>query len=145
ATAEAAQQAGFTVALIGVGGLQNVIDRVPSDTRLLRLAGAEHVALSAPSGVSIETHIVYEAVALNLPKDVRNLDEMGLRVLLHSAAAARQFDREAHRLALRRDQITLFAIGPRVASAAGKGWADIHVAESPNDRVMLELVRARCI
>lgn len=145
ATADAARDAGFTLAHVGTGGLQNVLDHVPSGTRLLRLAGAQHVPLELPSGVSVETRIAYKAVPLELPEPLRALQELGLTVLLHSAAAARQFDSEARRMALHRARITLIAIGPRVASAAGKGWADIHVCETPNDRAMLELAQARSI
>jgi len=144
-TAEAAREAGFEIASVGTGGLQNVIDTVPSRTTLLRLTGAEHVSLEPPEGVSVETRIVYEAVPLELPEPLRALQGLGLTVLLHSAAAARQFDSEAHRLALHRQRITLIAIGPRVASAAGKGWADIHVSNVPNDCAMLEMAQSRCI
>jgi uroporphyrinogen-III synthase len=145
ATADAAKEAGFTIASIGTGGLQKVLNDVPANTRLLRLAGAEHVPLNPPEGVTVETRIVYEAEPLELPEPLRALQDLEPIVLLHSAAAARQFDHEAQRLALHRSRITLIAIGPRVASAAGKGWADIHVSETPNDRAMLELARARCI
>ena len=145
ATAEAAEAAEFAVASTGAGGLQNVLDRVPAGTKLLRLAGAEHVPLEPPQGVSVETRIVYEAVPMELPEPLRALQELGLTVLLHSAAAARQFDAEARRMALHRRRISLIAIGPRVAEAAGTGWADIHVCESPNDAAMLELAQAMCI
>lgn len=145
ATAEAAQDAGFTIASVGTGGLQNVLDEVPAGAKLLRLAGAEHVPLEAPEGVSVDTRIAYEAVPLELPEPLRALQELGLTVLLHSAAAARQFDAEAQRMALHRGRISLITIGPRVASAAGKGWADIHVSRAPNDSAMLELARAQSI
>ncbi|WP_298334390.1 uroporphyrinogen-III synthase [uncultured Erythrobacter sp.] len=145
ATAEAAREAGFAIASIGTGGLQNVLDTVRSETTLLRLAGAEHVPLEPPSGVNLETRIVYKAVSLELPEPLRALQDLGLTVLLHSAAAARQFDNEARRMALHRQRISLVTIGPRVASAAGKGWADIHVSDAPNDRAMLELARSASI
>lgn len=144
-TADAARTAGFEVASVGTGGLQNVLDHVPAGTRLLRLAGAEHVPLEAPYGVTIETAITYAALPLELPEPLRALQELGLTVLLHSAAAARQFDAETRRLALHRSRINLVVIGPRVAEAAGQGWANIHVCETPNDRAMLELARTVCI
>lgn len=145
ATADAAREGGFQVATVGSGGLQGVLDDVPANIRLLRLAGAEHVPLVPPEGVTVETRIVYEAVPLELPEPLRALQDLEPTVLLHSAAAARQFDSEAQRLALHRGRITLIAIGPRVASAAGKGWADIHVSPAPNDSAMLELTQSRCI
>ena len=145
ATGEAAQRAGFSVAHIGTGGLQNVLDQVPAGTRLLRLAGAEHVPLDPPQGVTIDTRLVYEAVPLELAEPMRALQELGLTVLLHSAAAARRFDAEVRRMAINRGRINLIAIGPRVASAAGAGWANIYVSPAPNDQAMLELAQARCI
>jgi uroporphyrinogen-III synthase len=145
ATAQAAREAGFEVASAGSGGLQNVLDAIPAPARLLRLAGAEHVALEPGHGVTIDTRILYETVPLELPEPLRALQELDLTVLLHSAAAAAQFEREARRMALRRDRIALAAIGPRVASAAGKGWRAIHVSPAPNDRDLLEMVREVCI
>lgn len=148
-TADAAHAAGFELASIGTGGLQNVLDEVPAGTRLLRLAGAEHVALNPPHGVGIETAITYEAVPQELPEPLRALQELGLTVLLHSAAAARQFDAETRRLALHRGRINLVVIGPRVVDAlggaGGQGWANIHVCDAPNDRAMLELAQGVCI
>ena len=141
-TAKAARAAGFELADVGTGGLQNVLNQVPAGTRLLRLAGAEHVPLDPPSGVTILTAITYEAVPLELPEPLRALQELGLTVLLHSAAAARQFDAESRRLALHRDRINLIVIGPRVADAAGHGWANIHVSPAPNDAAMLELAQS---
>lgn len=145
ATADAARDAGFTIGEVGSGGLQSVLNSIPIGTRLLRLAGAEHVPLEVPEGVEMVTRIVYEAVPMELPEPLRAIQELGLTVLLHSAAAARQFDAEARRMALHRGRITLIVIGPRVASAAGKGWADIHVCDTPNDAAMLELARSMCI
>lgn len=144
-TADAAREAGFEIAAIGAGGLQNVLDKVPSPARLLRIAGAEHVPLEPPAGIHIHTVIAYENAALELPEPLRPLHDLGLTVLLHSAASAKQFDRESRRLALQRNRIDLAAIGPRVASSAGKGWRAIHVSPAPNDRALLEMVRDLCI
>lgn len=144
-TAEVAREAGFTIASVGSGGLQNVIDAITAPSHLLRIAGAEHVGLLAPEGVTMDTVIAYESVPLELPEPLRPLHSLGLTVLLHSAAAARQFDREARRLALERSQIQLVVIGPRVAEAAGLGWQAIHVSDEPSDQAVLELARSVCI
>ncbi|WP_299193546.1 uroporphyrinogen-III synthase [uncultured Erythrobacter sp.] len=145
ATADAAREAGFEVASVGIGGLQMVLDAIPAPARLLRIAGADHVPLTAPAGVTITTQIAYEAVALELPEPLRALQELNLIVLLHSAAAAEQFARESRRLALDRSRISLATIGPRVAEAAGTGWRAIHVCEAPSDRALLEMTRDLCI
>jgi len=145
ATADGARKAGFEIASTGTGGLQNVLDAIGAPMRLLRIAGADHVPLIAPSDVTITTKIAYEAVPIELPEPLRALQELGLIVLLHSAAAARQFVRESRRLALDRSRISLAVIGPRVAQEAGTGWRAIHVSEAPSDRAVLEMVRDMCI
>ena len=144
-TAQAARDAGFAIADIGNGGLQNVLDNVPGPQRLLRIAGAQHVALDPPESVPIATVIAYESAPLALPEPLRPLHDLGLIVLLHSAAAAQQFDREARRLAFERSRVRLVVIGPRVADAAGAGWQAIHVSPTPSDKAMLELVQAMYI
>lgn len=144
-TADAARDAGFEVARVGTGGLQNVLDKIAPKTRLLRIAGADHVPLSPPDGVTITTIIAYKTVPQELPEPLRPLQDLGLTVMLHSAAAAAQFVRESRQLALDRGRITLIAIGPRVAEAAGPGWRAIHVSPQPNDAAMLEMAQQVCI
>jgi len=144
-TAATAREHGFEVAAIGEGGLQNVVDAIAPPIRLLRIAGAEHVALDARKEVNIHTVIAYESVAQPLPEDLRVLHESNLMVLLHSAAAAREFSNESKRLSLDRSRIELATIGPRVALAAGEGWRALHVSPEPNDRALLEMVRDVCI
>ena len=144
-TAEAAREAGFEIARVGTGGLQNVIDAVPPKTRLLRISGAGHVSLTPPESVEICTVIAYESVPRELPEPLRPLHDLGLTVLLHSAAAAEQFVSESRRLALQRGRITIIAIGPRVAQAAGTGWRAIHVCDAPNDRAMLDMAQTVAI
>lgn len=144
-TAEAAREAGFTVASVGSGGLQNVLDALEGPARLLRLSGEEHVHLTAPAGVQLDTCILYQAAPIELPEPLRPLADLGLTVLLHSAAAARRFAQETQRLAMDRGRIRLAVIGPRVAQAAGDGWHSVHVSPTPSDAAMLEMVRETCI
>ncbi|MHA7819525.1 MAG: uroporphyrinogen-III synthase [Erythrobacter sp.] len=144
-TADVAREAGFTVATTGAGGLQKVLDQITAPARLLRISGVNHVPLEVREGVEVTTVIAYDTVPMELPEPLRPLHDLGLTVLLHSAAAAEQFDRESRRLALERSRISLAAIGPRVASVAGEGWQAIHVSPSPNDRALLEMVSEMCI
>ncbi len=122
-----------------------MLDTVGAPARLLRIAGADHVPLNAPKGVTIQTVIAYKTVPQELPEPLRPLQDLGLTVLLHSAAAATQFVRESRQLALDRGRITLAVIGPRVAAQAGAGWRSIHVSPQPNDAALLEMVRDLCI
>ncbi len=140
ATAEAAFAAGFAVARVGEGGLQQVLAGLAAPLRLLRLAGAERVELSPPSGVELIERVVYTAVPLSFT----HLPAEPTVVALHSAAAAQHFADECDRLGLNRAQLTLVCIGPRVAAAAGSGWAAVHAAPSPTDAALLALAADLC-
>ena len=134
-TAAAARGAGFTVAACGEGGLQNLLPQLLSDKRftVLRLSGEAHVPLDLPTSVTIETRIVYAARALPLPTDA--IPPEGAVVALHSGEAARHFAAECDRLGLDRSGIALACLAPRIADAAGEGWADKRIA--PTDEAAL--------
>lgn len=145
ATAEAARGAGFPVAATGSGGLQPLLDKLAGERlRLLRLAGAEHVPLAAPEGVTITGRIVYETRLRSLPDELASLLAGGALVLLHSAAAARHFAGECERLGIDRGRVVLAALGPRIAAAAGSGWRGLEVAQNPSDEALLSLARHMC-
>ncbi len=144
ATADAARAAGFTVAVVGSGGLQGVFDTITGPRRLLRIAGEEHVPLSAPDGVTIATVIAYRSIGLPLDPAGGVLAAGDALVLLHSAATARQFASEYDRLGLARAATALAALGPRIATAAGGGWRAVHIAPRPDETALLELARELC-
>lgn len=145
ATAEAARKAGFAVARAGDANLQALLDGLAGEPlRLLRLTGREHVPVTPPPGVAIETRIVYETVSLPLPEQVARRLRGGALVLLHSAGAARHFATECDRLAIHRGDIELAALGPRIADAAGRGWAAVRAATEPNEAALLALTREMC-
>jgi uroporphyrinogen-III synthase len=144
ATAEAARAAGFAVAAKGAGGLQTVLSGVPGPARLLRIAGEEHIPLTAPEGVVIMTRIAYRSEHLPLDPALPLLAAGEVIVLLHSAATAHYFAKECERLGVDIAQVTLAALGPRIAAAAGKGWRAVHIAPSPDDAALLELACDLC-
>lgn len=144
ATAEAARGAGLTVASTGEGRLQTVLDRVAPPRTLLRLAGEEHVPLSPPAGVSLVTRIVYAAEPKPLPAVAEALLHDGAVVLLHSAAAARYLAAECDRLEVDRGQVSLAAMAPRIADAAGGGWRDCRAAATPDEQALLALAADLC-
>jgi uroporphyrinogen-III synthase len=144
-TAAAARRAGFAVARTGQAGLQALLDSLAGETlHLLRLAGRERVPLTAPAGIAIDTAIVYETAALPLPERAATRLRAGALVLLHSAGAARHFALECDRLAIHRGDIRLAALGPRIAEAAGPGWAALRSAAEPNEAALLALAREMC-
>ena len=145
-TAEAARKAGFEVVATGSGGLQDLVARLGQDgrKRVLRLAGAEHVSLRIAPNTVIATAVLYEAQPLSMGSDCAALLRDGAVVLLHSTAAARHFASECKRLAIHRNAISLACLGPRIAAAAGAGWASVASAERPDDTALLALAAWMC-
>lgn len=144
-TAEAAREAGLDVVLAGSGGLQSVLGRIaPAHRRLLRLAGRERIVLDVPQALSITTREVYASEALPLPAELGDLLANPAVVLLHSGEAAAHFARACDRDGIDRTVIRLAALGPRIAEAAGFGWADVALAPEPNDTALLALARDLC-
>ena len=145
-TAEAARQAGFAIAAIGSGGLQALAGRLAKDgrRRVLRLAGAEHVPLTIPPDTAIATVVVYEARPLPLSATSAALLGEDTVVMLHSAAAARHFAGECARLGIPRASTALACLGPRIAAAAGEGWASVASVERPNETTLLALAARMC-
>lgn len=144
ATAAAARAAGFTVAMVGGGGLQGVLDAMSGPAHLLRIAGEERIALQPPQGVTFDEVIAYRSVSLPLDPAMPLLASGKALVLLHSAATARHFAAECDRLALTRRSIALAALGPRIADAAGGGWGAVHTAVRPDETALLEMVLDLC-
>ncbi|MBW8754683.1 MAG: uroporphyrinogen-III synthase [Sphingomonadales bacterium] len=145
ATAEIARAAGLEVVLAGAGGLETVLGQLaPGHRRLLRLSGRERVALAAPRGVSIEERVVYASEPLPLPGALAAMLHQPALVLLHSAEAARHFAALCQQHGIDRAPIALAAIGPRVAQAAGPGWAALRAAASPSDAALLALAQEMC-
>ena len=144
ATAAAARKAGFTVARVGRGGLQGVLDTITGPVHLLRIAGEERIVLTPPPGVTFDEVTAYRSVPLPLDPALPLLAAGDVLVLLHSAATARHFAIECDRLGLTRGGIALAALGPRIAEAAGSGWRAVHTAAQPDEAALLELVFDLC-
>jgi uroporphyrinogen-III synthase len=144
ATAREAEALGFTVASTGQGMLQALVDRLPPPLRLLRITGAEHVQLTPPAGIEIETRVAYESVPFALPDALAARLGEGALVLLHSASAARHFAHECDRCGVARNAVRLAALGPRIAAAAGAGWREVRSASEPREAALLALAREMC-
>ncbi|MFT4025249.1 MAG: uroporphyrinogen-III synthase [Novosphingobium sp.] len=144
ATAAACRAAGLTVAATGSGGLERVLADIRGPARLLRLAGREHVALSAPPGVELVERVVYASNPQPLPPALAELLRAPAVVMLHSATAAQHFAAECDRLAVDRARIGLVTIGPRVTAACGPGWAALATAATPDDAALLAQARHLC-
>ena len=146
ATAIAAREAGFVVSRVGEGGLQAVLDAARGEgCRYLRLGGEDRVGLHPAPGQTIVERAVYRMRPLPLADQLLAALARGEpMVALHSAAAARHFAAEIDRLRIARGKLFLLALGPRVAKAAGPGWAALHVMDRPSDAALLAKAAALC-
>ena len=144
-TAEAARAAGFTVAATGPGSLQALLSQVaPGHRRLLRLSGAERIALTVPAHLRVTERVVYASAACALPAALADLLRRPAIVALHSAEAAQHLTAECVRCGIRRAPLRLAALSPRIAAAAGDGWGEVAAAGSPDDKALLALARQMC-
>jgi uroporphyrinogen-III synthase len=145
ATADAAREAGLGPVRVGPADGAASVELMAGEEvrRALHLAGREHRALTHPA-VGIERRIVYASDPLPLAQTARDAIARGALVLLHSSAAAAHFARLAAEAALPRERVRIAAISPAAASAAGKGWAEIHVAPAPRDPALLALAAELC-
>ena len=145
ATADAAREAGFVIGAVGKGGLQSLLDREEArDMHFLRLAGRDRVALDTPDSVEVSEMVVYESRPSALPGGMAQMVRGGAVVMLHSAVAAEHFASEIERLGLEPSIISIAALGPRIAAAAGEGWLCIETASTPTDAALLALVAQMC-
>lgn len=144
-TAQAARAAGYAVAEVGEGGLQNLLDSLAGqELRLLRLAGVERVPLAPPAGIGIVTCIVYESRALPMPAALEAAMRDGALVLVHSAMAMRHLGEQCDARAIARENVAIAALSPRIATAAGEGWLRVSAAATPNEAALLALARDMC-
>lgn len=145
ATAHAARNAGFSVAIEGKGGLQQILDGLDDTPRhLLRLSGEAHVPLHIPDHVQLTETIMYRMQHIAIDQEISDIFRNGACVLLHSAGAAEHLGQEVDRLNIARGNIHLAALGPRIAAAAGTGWGKVQAAIRPEDGELLALARDMC-
>lgn len=139
ATARAALTAGLNVRTTGTAGVAALLPLATQagDKRLLWLAGRDHIMLEPLPGMAIDIAIVYESEALPSPPDFIERVAEADAVLLHSPRAAAHFGWLCDRSGVARNGVTLAALSPAIAEAAGEGWAALFTAESPNDASLL--------
>ncbi len=139
ATAAAAREAGFAVIYTGTGGVKALLARAVADQkyRLLRLAGRHYTETISPAEVKIDVRAVYHSAKLPAPASlIMNLSRPTLAAL-HSARAADYFSDICNKFQVDKSAIAVVALSPEIAAAAGFGWADILIADSPNDEALL--------
>ncbi|MCP5383378.1 MAG: uroporphyrinogen-III synthase [Altererythrobacter sp.] len=145
ATARAAREAGFAVARTGVGGLQKLLDDMPAQSiHLLRLAGEERVELHPRANQRISERVIYRVVERRLSGETIGALRDGGIVLLHSANAGKSLARCCDEEGIDRQRLRIAALAPRIAEAAGAGWASVELAETPENGALLALALYMC-
>ncbi|MGF7148233.1 uroporphyrinogen-III synthase [Sphingomonas zeicaulis] len=140
ATAAAALDAGFGDIRTGDRDAAALIERARDDgaTRLLHLAGADHIALAAPGLTRI---IVYAAVERADPLAGVPIED-DMIALLHSPRAAARL--AAVLPAGVRARLRIAAISAATARAAGEAWRAVAVADLPADAALLAAAAGLC-
>jgi uroporphyrinogen-III synthase len=139
ATAIAAEVAGFGVATVGRGGVDELLEAIEPGSRLLHLCGEDR---RAPERARQEIHCVtvYRARAVDRPAGLEGLRDQVAAI--HSPRGGKRLAElvpEGERATIR-----VAAISQAAADAAGSGWADVRVASAPNDSALLALARRLC-
>lgn len=136
ATAEAAREAGFDIAATGDSGVERLLVSIDADLRLLHLCGADrHEPNDARQKVTAIP--VYRADRVDSP-DLGCAN--GSVALIHSPRAGQRFAE----LVTNKSQIAVVAISDAAAKAVGEGWAEVAVAEQPDDDALLALAARLC-
>lgn len=135
-TANAAEQAGLNVSIIGNSGAENLLGGV-TDRNLLWLAGEDHASFAAPPSVRIDVRIVYRSAALPVPAGFNDLVSQAEHALLHSVRAAEHFASLVIAQRIEKATISIATLSAGIAEAAGDGWKSVHVASEPNDAALL--------
>ncbi len=141
ATAKAALAAGFEDVTVGdddAAALAGLILATPH-RHLLHVTGEVHRALVVP-GADIQKRIAYQMRPIDAGPAFQNVLDADPVVLLHSSMAAERFAAQVSD----RKGISIVAISPRTAAAAGAGWRDVEVANHISDDEMLELAARLC-
>lgn len=135
ATAEAAREAGFSIASIGDAGVDRLLGSIDPQLKLLHLCGEDR---RAPSEAKqhIETVAIYRATAIDRPAGITG----DVVALVHSPRAARRLAE----LVPDRHTISIAAISDAAAEAAGHGWASVEAATEPTDDALLALAARLC-
>lgn len=141
ATAAAAREASFVVAMVGNGGVDALLGSIPPRLRLLHLSGAERRQPSVASRRIVQIP-VYRSAELPLPDRFAAIEEAVIAV--HSARAGARLAQLAPQAGIARSRATIAAISAEAAEAAGTGWERVEALDEPNGRALLALAARLC-
>jgi uroporphyrinogen-III synthase len=138
-TAHAARAAELSVAQTGRSGVSGLLQGVKG-VRLLWLTGEDHIEMEADSLIGIDKQIVYRSAAIRLRSDFDKLVRGADHILLHSPRAARHFSELLTERNMPKAAISIAALSPNIAQAAGDGWKSVRVAPEPSDGALLSQI-----
>ena len=136
ATADAARNAGFKVAMTGDSGVARLLAALPPGLRLLHLCGADRKSVPRATQTVTEM-VVYQSKPIEAPQLTGT---SGSVTLIHSPRAGQRFAE----LVSDRSSISIAAISPAAAEATGSGWKSVAVADRPTDDALLALAARLC-
>ncbi len=147
ATARALKSAGFTQIRTGRGDAAMMMLTAAEEgvTSALHLAGEDHRDSEHPD-IRLDRRLVYRSAAAGRLSDKA---ELALRsgeavVLLHSGRAGERFAQLIDDAAIPRASVSIAALAPAVAEAAGNGWAATIAADRPDDAALLAAAARLC-
>lgn len=142
-TAEAAEAAGFLDLHVGSNDGADMLQRLAADGvgRVFHPCGLDHAYISHPAVAVVRIPVYVSEAADRLPAGAREAIADGVIALIHSARSGAVFGTLAGDL---RRRVSIVAISPAAAAAAGPDWRSVAVADAPRDRPMLELAAKLC-
>lgn len=140
ATARAVEAAGLTVARVGSMDAQRLLDAMASENirDILWLCGRDRSEFDARKA-AVTALPCYAVDPAPPPAEWAGLIAAPAVVLAHSARAAARISELA---GAAREHLSLVAISPAVAAAAGDGWQNLAIAGQPDDVAILAQARA---
>lgn len=140
ATADAVQAAGLPVAMTGTADAQRLLDAMTSQNirRILWLCGLDRSEFDARA-TELTPLPCYAVDPVAPPDEWARLTATPAVLLAHSVRAA---DCISGLVGAARGHLSLVAISPKVAAAAGEGWSEIAIAGQPDDAAMLAQAHA---
>lgn len=142
ATAAAAAAAGLRVATTGTGDAQQLIDAMTSSEKpgILWLCGRDRSAPDA-RGARLDALPCYAVDPIEPAAIWHGVIAAPAAILAHSVRSAARID---ELVAADRRHLSLLAISPAVAAAAGSGWASVTVTGRPDDAAMVTAAHDLC-
>ena len=141
ASAAEARGAGFALATVGDGGVDELLSGLEPGLRLLHLCGEQHRRPAAPRQAIVHLP-VYRAAEL---ADVTGIERIaGAVVMAHSPRAAARIAQLAAASGIAISGTSLAAISTEAALAAGSGWQAVAIAGEPSDPALLALAARLC-